>query len=144
MRCQPALGVSQPNVNRLSLYQQYLMQPPKHESFSLTSQWQSNMSQRSYSEKFAAIEEYLKSGDCYQINLAQRFRMSNKRLLFIPVSSPEGIGEYMRSLQLAHTLTSEYGNSLDIHFILNKHTAYAKNCPFPTLLLNQSATKCGV
>ena len=31
------------------------------------------MSQRSYSEKFAAIEEYLKSGDCYQINLAQRF-----------------------------------------------------------------------
>ncbi|MFP3350681.1 glycosyltransferase family 1 protein [Pseudoalteromonas sp. SIMBA_153] len=67
--------------------------------------------------------------------------MSNKRLLFIPVSSPEGIGEYMRSLQLAHSLTSEYGNSLDIHFILNKHTAYAKNCPFPTLLLNQSATK---
>lgn len=65
--------VSQPNVNRLSLYQQYLMQPPKHESFSLTSQWQSNMSQTSYSEKFAAIEEYLKSGDCYQINLAQRF-----------------------------------------------------------------------
>jgi len=65
--------VSQPNINRLSLYQQYLMQPPKHESFSLTSQWQSNMSQTSYSEKFAAIEEYLKSGDCYQINLAQRF-----------------------------------------------------------------------
>lgn len=67
--------------------------------------------------------------------------MSNKRLLFIPVSSPEGIGEYMRSLQLAQTLTSEYGKQLDIHFILNKHTAYAKSCPFPTLLLNQSATK---
>ncbi len=67
--------------------------------------------------------------------------MSNKRLLFIPVSSPEGIGEYMRSLQLAHSLTSEYGNSLNIHFILNKHTTYAKSCPFPTLLLNQSATK---
>lgn len=65
--------VSQPNVDRLSLYQQYLTQPPKHESFSLTSPWQSNMSQTSYSEKFAAIEEYLKSGDCYQINLAQRF-----------------------------------------------------------------------
>ncbi|WP_028835044.1 MULTISPECIES: aminodeoxychorismate synthase component I [unclassified Pseudoalteromonas] len=65
--------VSQPNVDRLWLYQQYLAQPPKHESFSLTSPWQSNMSQTSYSEKFAAIEEYLKSGDCYQINLAQRF-----------------------------------------------------------------------
>jgi len=67
--------------------------------------------------------------------------MSNKRLLFIPVSSPEGIGEYMRSLQLAQTLKAEYGEQLDIHFILNKHTAYAKDCPFPTLLLNQSATK---
>ena len=67
--------------------------------------------------------------------------MSNKRLLFIPVSSPEGIGEYMRSLQLAQTLNTEYGKQLDIHFILNKHTAYAKSCPFPTLLLNQSATK---
>lgn len=65
--------VSQPNADRLWLYQQYLAQPPKHESFSLTSPWQSNMSQTSYSEKFAAIEEYLKSGDCYQINLAQRF-----------------------------------------------------------------------
>ncbi|ODS14535.1 aminodeoxychorismate synthase component I [Pseudoalteromonas tetraodonis] len=65
--------ISQPNVNRLSRYEQHLAQPPKHESFSLTSQWQSNMSQTSYSEKFAAIEEYLKSGDCYQINLAQRF-----------------------------------------------------------------------
>ena len=67
--------------------------------------------------------------------------MSNKRLLFIPVSSPEGIGEYMRSLQLAQTLKAEYDKQLDIHFILNKHTAYAKSCPFSTLLLNQSATK---
>ncbi|SFT83798.1 ADP-heptose:LPS heptosyltransferase [Pseudoalteromonas sp. DSM 26666] len=67
--------------------------------------------------------------------------MSKKRLLFIPVSSPEGIGEYMRSLQLAQTLKAEYGKQLDIHFILNKHTAYAKSCPFSSLLLNQSATK---
>lgn len=67
--------------------------------------------------------------------------MSKKRLLFIPVSSPEGIGEYMRSSQLAQTLKAEYDKQLDIHFILNKHTAYAKSCPFSTLLLNQSATK---
>jgi spore coat polysaccharide biosynthesis predicted glycosyltransferase SpsG len=67
--------------------------------------------------------------------------MSNKRLLFIPVSSPEGIGEYMRSLMLAQSLNNELPNSVDIHFILNKHAAYAAKCPFPATLLENSATK---
>jgi len=67
--------------------------------------------------------------------------MSNKRLLFIPVSSPEGIGEYMRSLLLAQSLKAELTDSLDIHFILNKHTSYAKKCPFEATLLEHSATK---
>ncbi|HBV75499.1 MAG TPA: aminodeoxychorismate synthase component I [Vibrio sp.] len=42
--------------------------------FSLTSNWQANMSKDSYIEKFNVIQEYLRSGDCYQINLAQRFK----------------------------------------------------------------------
>ncbi|UJF17588.1 aminodeoxychorismate synthase component I [Vibrio sp. SS-MA-C1-2] len=42
--------------------------------FSLTSSWQSNMSEQEYGKKFDAIQNYLKSGDCYQINLAQRFQ----------------------------------------------------------------------
>ncbi|MBH0048088.1 MULTISPECIES: glycosyltransferase family 1 protein [unclassified Pseudoalteromonas] len=67
--------------------------------------------------------------------------MSNKRLLFIPVSSPEGIGEYMRSLLLAQSLKAELADSLDIRFILNKHTSYAKDCPFEATLLEHSATK---
>ena len=41
--------------------------------FSLTSSWQSNMDKASYIEKFAQVQQYLLSGDCYQINLAQRF-----------------------------------------------------------------------
>ncbi|MEF1291155.1 aminodeoxychorismate synthase component 1 [Vibrio sp. M260118] len=44
--------------------------------FSLTSDWQSNMTKQSYGEKFAQVQEYLRSGDCYQINLAQRFSAS--------------------------------------------------------------------
>ncbi len=44
--------------------------------FSLTSDWRSNMTKQSYSEKFAQVEEYIRSGDCYQINLAQRFSAS--------------------------------------------------------------------
>ncbi|NIF47011.1 aminodeoxychorismate synthase component 1 [Enterobacter sp. Ap-1006] len=41
--------------------------------FRLTSQWQSNMSRETYGEKFRQIQAYLSSGDCYQVNLAQRF-----------------------------------------------------------------------
>lgn len=45
-------------------------------NFSLTSQWQSNMTKESYQEKFNKIQDYLRSGDCYQINLTQRFSAS--------------------------------------------------------------------
>lgn len=42
-------------------------------SFCLTSNWRSNMSKAQYTEKFNQVHHYLLSGDCYQINLAQRF-----------------------------------------------------------------------
>jgi len=41
--------------------------------FALTSSWQSNMNKASYVEKFEQVQKYLLNGDCYQINLAQRF-----------------------------------------------------------------------
>lgn len=41
--------------------------------FKLTSSWQANMTREQYGEKFRQIQAYLYSGDCYQINLAQRF-----------------------------------------------------------------------
>ncbi|WP_215403040.1 aminodeoxychorismate synthase component I [Vibrio gigantis] len=43
------------------------------EEFRLTTPWQSNMSEQSYATRFDSVQEYLLSGDCYQINLAQRF-----------------------------------------------------------------------
>ncbi|MCG9582301.1 aminodeoxychorismate synthase component 1 [Vibrio tubiashii] len=48
-------------------------QENKVEAFALRGDWQSNMTKASYSSKFAQVQEYLRSGDCYQINLAQRF-----------------------------------------------------------------------
>ncbi|WP_042061721.1 aminodeoxychorismate synthase component I [Aeromonas allosaccharophila] len=45
-------------------------------AFSLQGAWQSNMSRAEYGEKFARIQEYLAAGDCYQINLTQRFSAS--------------------------------------------------------------------
>lgn len=66
--------VCQPNHNRLALYQQHLNETSASAEFALLSDWQSNMSKASYSEKFEKIQAYLKNGDCYQINLAQRFK----------------------------------------------------------------------
>lgn len=42
-------------------------------SFALTKSWQANMKKSNYTEKFDQIQQYLLSGDCYQINLTQRF-----------------------------------------------------------------------
>ncbi|HKN03759.1 MAG TPA: aminodeoxychorismate synthase component 1 [Buttiauxella sp.] len=44
--------------------------------FRLTSAWQSSMTREQYGLKFRQVQEYLKSGDCYQVNLAQRFQAS--------------------------------------------------------------------
>jgi para-aminobenzoate synthetase component 1 len=45
----------------------------EQKNFTLTSSWQSNMDKASYIEKFNQVQDYLYSGDCYQINLTQRF-----------------------------------------------------------------------
>ena len=42
--------------------------------FQLTSGWRANMTEKAYAEKFARVQAYLQSGDCYQVNLAQRFQ----------------------------------------------------------------------
>lgn len=41
--------------------------------FALTSEWQANMSASEYRQKFEQVQAYLQAGDCYQVNLAQRF-----------------------------------------------------------------------
>lgn len=48
--------------------------PPSVTPFSLTSPWQANMTRGEYGEKFRQVQAWLHSGDCYQVNLAQRFQ----------------------------------------------------------------------
>ncbi len=43
------------------------------ESFAVTSDVLSNMNKASYAYAFQQIKHYLKEGDCYQVNLSQRF-----------------------------------------------------------------------
>jgi para-aminobenzoate synthetase component 1 len=47
-----------------------------HDPFQLTGDWHSNMDRKTYAEKFNRVQDYLTAGDCYQINLAQRFNAS--------------------------------------------------------------------
>jgi para-aminobenzoate synthetase component 1 len=46
------------------------------DTFQVTSNVQSNMDQARYSKAFDRIKHYLKEGDCYQVNLTQRFAAS--------------------------------------------------------------------
>lgn len=45
----------------------------RNDDFRLTSDWRSNFSAQNYQQVFEKIIQYLKAGDCYQVNLAQRF-----------------------------------------------------------------------
>jgi para-aminobenzoate synthetase component 1 len=45
-------------------------------NFNLTSAWQANMNKTQYAHKFEKIQQYILDGDCYQVNLAQRFEAS--------------------------------------------------------------------
>lgn len=44
-----------------------------HSVFNLTSPWRANMDKAGYRERFEQVQQHLLNGDCYQINLAQRF-----------------------------------------------------------------------
>ncbi len=55
-----------------------VQQPPVSQDFCLTSRWHANMTPAQYADKFARVQAYLQSGDCYQVNLAQRFQATYK------------------------------------------------------------------
>jgi len=60
--------------------------------------------------------------------------------LFIPVSSTEGIGEYMRSLIVANQILKSWPNA-QINFILSEQAPYLSQCPFNVMTTPRSPTK---
>ena len=56
----------------ITKFSQLPEQQPK-ESFKVVGPIESNMDKLAYTKAFNRIKEYLKEGDCYQVNLAQRF-----------------------------------------------------------------------
>ncbi|BCD97538.1 hypothetical protein [Marinagarivorans cellulosilyticus] len=67
--------------------------------------------------------------------------MSKSKILFIPVSGPEGVGEYMRSLILADAVSASLPN-ISISFVLSRQAPYAGECSYPVFLTDESPTKC--
>ena len=65
-------GVAKKDWNRL-IEQFNSLSATEAESFSVLDNTQSNMDKRSYNQAFEKIKHYLKEGDSYQVNLAQRF-----------------------------------------------------------------------
>ncbi|MGL4711520.1 MAG: aminodeoxychorismate synthase component I [Shewanella sp.] len=57
----------------LNKIQQKIEKKPNAAAFMLTSPWAAQIDKAQYTAKFAAVQAYLHSGDCYQINLTQRF-----------------------------------------------------------------------
>ena len=55
------------------LHSRLQQKAPLSAAFSLSSPWQANMDKSGYIERFNQVQQYLLSGDCYQINLTQRF-----------------------------------------------------------------------
>ncbi len=67
---------------------------------------------------------------------------SDARILMVPVSSPSGIGEYMRCLILADALRATWPG-LDLRFLLSREAPVASSCPYPVEWLERSATLAG-
>jgi para-aminobenzoate synthetase component 1 len=57
------------------LFVQFSLFPDRQpvNDFSVLAEPQSNMNREHYAQAFAKIKQYLKEGDCYQVNLTQRF-----------------------------------------------------------------------
>ncbi len=66
--------------------------------------------------------------------------MKLNSVLFIPVSSPSGIGEYMRSMIIAKALQEQWP-AINIHFILNEQVSYRQDCPYTVHCCADSPTK---
>ncbi|RTR27957.1 hypothetical protein EKG39_19555 [Shewanella atlantica] len=62
------------------------------------------------------------------------------KFLFVPVSSAEGIGEYMRSKIIADEVAQHWPEA-QIEFVLNSNAPYIHSCPYKIHLVDDSPTK---
>jgi hypothetical protein len=66
--------------------------------------------------------------------------MRSMKILFLPVSGPQGIGEYMRSRIMAEAIHAIWPD-VAIDFVLNRHAPYFSECPYPAWGCQASPTQ---
>lgn len=65
--------------------------------------------------------------------------VSTRRILFIPVTGPKGVGEYHRSLFLAEALMARHAN-WDIRMVIAKTAPFVDEVPVPIFRTSRSPT----
>lgn len=63
-----------PDDLRRELLARIAAEPAPTSHFSIEEPWQQNFSHRDYASAFAKLQNYIRAGDCYQVNLARRFQ----------------------------------------------------------------------
>ncbi|QYJ77448.1 aminodeoxychorismate synthase component I [Shewanella acanthi] len=61
---------------QLNIIEDKISKAVSHSDFNLKSPWAAQITKADYVAKFDQVQRYLQSGDCYQINLTQRFESS--------------------------------------------------------------------
>jgi para-aminobenzoate synthetase component I len=72
------------------------------DAFELTSELKSNMSAEEYAKAFFKVKDYLRDGDCYQVNIAQRFSANTLGSSWdfykkLRVNHPAAFGAYIKN-----------------------------------------------
>jgi para-aminobenzoate synthetase component 1 len=75
--------------------------PHPQDSFKVHGKISSNFTPASYASAFTKVKDYLKSGDCYQVNLAQRFSAA---------ASGDALGAYLKLRSLSPAPYSAFLN----------------------------------
>ncbi|MCL1068552.1 aminodeoxychorismate synthase component I [Shewanella olleyana] len=71
-----AVNQFEAKFNKAQNSSEQAQQGQKEKSFKLTSTWQNQTTKAQYQQRFEQVQNYLHQGDCYQINLTQRFNAS--------------------------------------------------------------------
>lgn len=66
---------------------------------------------------------------------------SPSRILFVPVSGPNGMGEFARARSLADALRARWPH-IETHFVLHREAPYARGFHHPVTLVPASPTLC--
>ncbi|NBW89889.1 MAG: hypothetical protein EBR51_08260 [Gammaproteobacteria bacterium] len=65
----------------------------------------------------------------------------NRKILFVPVSGPQGMGEFARTRAVADALVAEWPQAQP-YFLLHRDASYASGLKYPVIRLPKSPTLC--